>query len=61
MPLICPTRQAPKICSAHRLSIGNLGRWSAQANDSSDRKEAVDVFRRYRARDPVRPVLCGRP
>jgi hypothetical protein len=29
VPLICPTRQAPKICSAHRRSNGSLGRCSA--------------------------------
>src|SRR4029079_17929310 len=34
VPLICPTRQAQRICSAHRHQNRNLGRWRAQANAS---------------------------
>ena len=42
----------------HRHSNGNIGH-PAPADVQSDRKEAIDVFRRNCARDPVRLVLCG--
>src|SRR3981189_3813481 len=66
LPLICPTRQA--LCDlvwpilvwridiyAKSLDAG----W--QIGRPPERKEAIDVFRCYRARNPVGPVPCGKP
>ena len=62
VPLICPTRQAQKrLFGAPTFKMETVGVGVQPANDPSDRKEAVNVFRRYRARDPVRLVLCGKP